>query len=64
MTTEERLAKAEALIKEAVESYYVASGMLVIDDQDGYGVLKEMREFLNIQADSMRNVDPRPSIRR
>lgn len=46
--------RAKALMKDAVTDYYVASGLLVIDGQDGYGSLKAMREFLGLEADSFR----------
>lgn len=37
---------AGAIMQRAVDVYYVASGKMVIDDQDGYGPLREMRIFL------------------
>jgi len=40
------LVVAAAIMQRAVDMYYVASGKIVIDEQDGYGPLREMRLFL------------------
>jgi len=42
----EALAVAGLIMQRAIDCYYVASGKTVIDGQDGYGPLREMRLFL------------------
>jgi len=40
------LVVAGAIMQRAVDMYYIASGKMPIDEQDGYGPLREMRLFL------------------